>query len=583
MSFKPYLTLCALALLAACNPPLNPSEHTTPFERSDSVETATYEEGIRWWRNLEEASPYVCMQEAGSTDIGKPLHLVVINPARNFGREQITSSGKTIWLINNAIHPGEPDGVDASMLFVRDLLSSPDFEERYKDVVILVIPFYNVGGALNRNCCSRANQDGPTSYGFRGNARNLDLNRDFSKVDSKNAASFVQLFQRWDPDVYLETHVSNGADYPYTMTFLMSHPSKLTPPMDEAMEDLFSTPLFEAMRDAGDEMIPYVNVFGTSPDAGYQSFYDSPRYSTGFTALHHAFGMLTETHMLKPFKARVASTLRFMHALGDVVCHSGQQIQAARMAAQAADLNQSSYVLDWAVDTTESTPLLFKGYRAYYDSSNATGLPQLYYDRSVTWEHEIPYFNRLTPLQRIQAPKHYLLPRAWSEVVDRLKWNGVQMDLIHQDTSIVITSYNIDDYKTSPTPKEGHYYHQNTRVVTSAHTLQLRGDEYYLIPLEQKARRLIIEMLEPMGPDSYFNWNFFDEILQQKEWFSPYVFDPEATRMLDDPTHKAALDAFIAEDSSRAEDAMSQLYFLYQRSTHFERDRYLVYPVFRIE
>ncbi len=575
--------LTVLLSLASCSDQLNPEHHLTPFERSDSLETTTYEEGIAWWRTLEEASPYVCVQEFGETDAGLPLHIAIINAGRNFSPSQVSSSGKAIWLINNAIHPGEPDGVDASMLFAREILSDPDFKSKYSDVVILIIPFYNVGGVLNRNCCSRANQNGPVSYGFRGNARNLDLNRDFTKADSRNAQSFIKLFHIWDPDVYLETHVSNGADYPYTMTYLLSHPDKLTPPLNTAMGDLFETPLVEAMKAAGDEMIPYVNLFGTTPDSGYQRFYDSPRYSTGFTAQHHAFGMLTETHMLKPFKRRVASTLTFLHALGLQINNEASKIQSLRDEAIQNSLQQERQIIDWKVDTSSYSNLLFKGYKARYDTSKVTGALQLHYDQNEPWEREIPYYDKLIASQYVDIPQYYLVPVGWKQVVDRLKWNGVKMKLIERDSSLDVQVYSIDNMETRTSPYEGHYYHYGTTVASETERVEIKGGSYYLVSTDHKERRFIVETLEPSAPDSYFNWNFFDEILQQKEWFSSYVFEKEAEEMLKDPEHRAAFDTFLATNTGAQENSMAQLYFLYQRSEHFERGRYRVYPVFSIE
>ncbi|MEQ9188313.1 MAG: M14 family zinc carboxypeptidase [Cryomorphaceae bacterium] len=580
-----YVVLLSISviLLSGCSDAIDASDFITPFEQSDSLETSTYEEGIAWWKALEEASPYVCVQESGTTDAGLPLHLVVVNSSRNFNRAQITQRDKAIFLINNAIHPGEPDGVDASMIYIRDLVSQNDFVEKYEDIVFLIIPFYNVGGALNRNCCSRANQNGPKSYGFRGNARNLDLNRDFIKADSKNAKSFIRIFEQWDPDVYLETHVSNGADYPYTMTCLYSHPGKLSPPQDDAMGSLFAEPLERMMDEQGDQMVPYVNVFGTTPDSGYQRFYDSPRYSTGFAALHHSFGMLTETHMLKPFKQRVASTLRFMHNLGNIVAQNSREIQSKRQEARENDLKRSEYTLDWRIDTSAPSKIKFKGYKAYYDSSTVTHQLQLYYDEDSIWEREIDYFDKLVATVKRTAPRAYLVPLAWDEAIERLKLNGVDMQLITRDTTLDCTVYSIADFETSQTPYEGHYYHHRTSVSGEKRSLRLRANEYYLISTQQKARRYLIEVLEPEGPDSYFNWNFFDEVLQQKEWFSSYVFDQEAVEMLKDPKEQEALKTFIATNPGFRDDAFAQLYFLYRRSAHFERDSYMVYPVFRLE
>jgi len=570
-------------LVSSCTNGLNKNKHLTVFEESAGQKTATYYEGLEWWRKLEDASPYVCIQEFGETDAGQPLHLIIINGKKNFAKDKINESEQLIWLINNGIHPGEPDGIDASMLFVRDLVSDPEFEEKYQKLVILIIPFYNVGGALNRNCCSRANQNGPESYGFRGNAKNLDLNRDFIKCDSKNAKSFNKLFSDWDPDVYLETHVSNGADYPYTMTFLASQADKLGPVLGDFVRDELAVDLYSRMKNEGDEMIPYVNVFGHSPDSGYACFYDSPRYSTGYAALHHSIGLLTETHMLKPFKQRVESTHRFMHQLSVTLLSRSQKIQELRASAINNTLNQSEFALDWELDSNMVTPLSFKGHKAFYDTSKVTGQIQLFYDKAEIWERSIPYFNHMVATKTIQAPSFYLIPSAWQEVVELLAINDIEMKLLEEDTMMDITAYEIKDYHTAQSPYEGHYVHDHTSVETQYWHKNIQAESYYLVDVNQPKKRFIIETLEPEAPDSYFNWNFFDEILQQKEWFSSYVFDAKAEEMLKDPSIKKVYDEMMEKDPTFSLNSLNQLYFLYRNSEHYERERHMIYPVFRIE
>lgn len=578
-----FLFISFTTVLWSCENVRMQKDLTTVFESSDSLETATYSQGIEWWKDLESASQYVKVQTFGQTDVGKPLHLVLISPDKNFSQEKLKDEGKVLWLINNGIHPGEPDGIDASMLFVRELVQSKNFESDYSNVVIAIIPFYNVGGALNRNCCSRANQNGPMSYGFRGNAKNLDLNRDFIKCDSKNAQSFVELFNKLDPDVYLETHVSNGADYPYTMTYLMSHPDKLSSPQSEFMTSVFEIGLNSKMKEKHDVMTPYVNVFGTSPDSGFAAFYDSPRYSTGFTALHNSFGLLTETHMLKEFKQRVMSTHRFMSSLAEIIQENATEILEARQSAFEFTMQQEHFPLDWTIDTDKPKDLTFLGYAAYYDTSNVTGQLQLYYDQDSTWESIIPYYNHLKLEESVKCPSAYLVPKSWSSVIDRLELNGVSLSLIENDTAIDCTVYKIDGFETSKQPYEGHYYHSQTTTVSHESTVIMRGGEYYLASTDQRARRFMVEVLEPSGPDSYFNWNFFDEILQQKEWFSAYIFDKEAAQMLEEPETKAELKEFISQNPALRDNGFAQLYHLYKESDHYERDRHMIYPVFRIE
>ena len=176
------------------------NKYDTTFEKGNGNQTATYQETIAYYKMLANNFKTISIHEQGLTDSGEPLHTVIFNPDSNFDLKKVSKS-KAILLINNGIHPGEPDGIDATMMLFRDLatnkISIP------KNVVLVTIPVYNIGGALNRGSYSRANQNGPESYGFRGNARNYDLNRDFVKADSRNARSFAAIFQSVNPDVFI--------------------------------------------------------------------------------------------------------------------------------------------------------------------------------------------------------------------------------------------------------------------------------------------------------------------------------------------------------------------------------------------
>lgn len=177
-----------LFLLVALAISFNSTGQVSRFEKTNGAETATYFEVIEWYKQLDRSSAKISLQTMGPTDAGYPLHLVLVSSENNTGVAQWKKSGKIIILINNGIHPGEPDGIDASMLLVRDIALNK--VKLPPNVALAFIPVYNIGGSLNRGSFSRVNQNGPLEYGFRGNSQNLDLNRDFTKCDTKEARSF---------------------------------------------------------------------------------------------------------------------------------------------------------------------------------------------------------------------------------------------------------------------------------------------------------------------------------------------------------------------------------------------------------
>ncbi|MFA5299042.1 MAG: M14 family metallopeptidase, partial [Lutibacter sp.] len=297
MNFKKNLFLALIALFSySISAQKSTQDFSIVFEKSNGEETGTYQETIAFYKKLATTYPEISLLEMGETDSGYPLHLVVFNSSKEFDFNKINDSKKTIILINNAIHPGEPDGVDASMMLLRNLVQDKNKINELKNVVLAVIPMYNIGGALNRNSHSRANQNGPKEYGFRGNAENYDLNRDFIKADTKNAKAFAEIFHLVKPDIFIDNHVSNGADYQYGITHLFTQHNNLGNDLGDFIENEMKPNLEASLLKKNISITPYVNVWGTTPEAGFSQFFDSPRYSTGYSTLFNTFGMMVETH-----------------------------------------------------------------------------------------------------------------------------------------------------------------------------------------------------------------------------------------------------------------------------------------------
>lgn len=539
-------------------------------ELNSQNRSADYYETIELYQQMAETFSEAEFINIGPTDAGQPLHFFVINKKEIFNPTDINRYLQSVILINNGIHPGEPDGIDASLRLAQDLLNGN--RELPDNVVICIVPVFNVGGALKRGCCSRANQNGPEQYGFRGNARNLDLNRDFIKCDAANTRSLTRWMSLWDPDLFIDTHVSNGADYQYTMTLLSTQPDKLGGSLTSLLRDDMIPALYKDMKQRGHEMTPYVNTkkYGDDPRKGIYDYYESPRYASGFAALMGIPSFVTETHMLKPFPSRVDATEAFLISALDYMKKNGRKVSDTRRAWKKEFMAATELPVDYTCDTTVSIPITFKGYESYTEISEVTKLPQLYYDNTRPYTDTIRYHNTFIPAKKVRIPKQYIIPGAWSEVVERLKNFGVVVQQLDRDHRYEAGIRYITSYETTSKAYEGRYLHYDIGTELRTETVKFtRGD--YVIQTAQPAVRLIVETLEPEAVDSYFAWGFFDSILQQKEWFSSYVFDGYAEELLNND--KALRDEFRKkkkDDPEFARDAFSQLYFLYQRSPLFE-------------
>ncbi len=551
----------------------------TKFETSGGKESPVYHEIIDWWKKLDQRSGKVKMMEMGMTDAGFPLHLIAVSNNGDYNFSNIRRNNKRIILINNGIHPGEPDGIDATMLMVRDIVIN-----KYKipdNIVLAIIPVYNIGGCLNRSINYRIDQNGPIEKGFRGNSQNLDLNRDFIKCDSKDARAFTEIFHLTDPDVFIDNHVSNGADYQHVMTLLTSQHNKLGGGMGEFMNKKFEPGIYALMKKKTYDLVPYVNVYGSAPDKGWSEYWDSPRYGSGYASLWNSFAFVPETHMLKPYDQRVAATYALMQCFIDFTSSNSAAIKAARENGKQAVKKQAKFPVSWKLDRSKFATIKYKGYASGHKPSEVSGLPRLYYDRTKPYEMDLPFYNQYEPTALIDKPKAYIIPQGWWKVVELLRLNKVVMVPLKKDTSIDVEVYHIEDYKTSARQYEMHHPNSEVKLRSGMQKMHFRKGDYY-IPMNQVANRFLIETLEPQAQDSYFAWNFFDAILGQKEGYSAYSFEDIAADYLEkNPELKTRLQEKRSADTAFAKNGSAQLNFVFQNSSYFEPVN-MRYPVVRV-
>ena len=556
-------------------------DFTTLFEKSKGTETPTYKEVISYYTELAEAYSQISLFSFGRTDSGEPLHLVVYNREGIFNIDEIKNSTKNKILINNGIHPGESDGIDASMLLLRDIVQNDSLKAKYENSMICVIPVYNIGGALNRNSHTRTNQNGPLEYGFRGNARNYDLNRDFIKQDTKNAATFTEIFHTVNPDVFIDNHVSNGADYQYAITHLFTQHNKLGGNLGAFLQDEMRPKIETSLENKGINITPYVNVWGTTPEAGWSQFFDSPRYSTGYTTLFHTLGLMVETHMLKPYKIRVEQTHELLLSAIDFTEENSEVIKDLRAKAADEVVAKKTYPIHFKVDKEKSRDLNFKGYEGELIPSKVTTGERLFYDQNKPFEKVVKYYDEYAVTKEITIPKAYILSQGWHRVIERLDQNNIEYSLFDTDTTITVEVYHIKDFESRKAPYEGHYLHYNTTVEKTSENINFKKGDLY-IPTNQNGVRYLLETLEAEATDSFFNWNFFDTILQQKEGYSSYVFEDIAEKLLlENPSLKKAFEVKLNTDERFVESTRKQLDFIYKNSPHYEK-AHLRLPVFKV-
>jgi hypothetical protein len=553
----------------------------TPYELNGKNYTSTYKECISYYQSLTQQYKGIALRTIGSTDAGLPLHLVCISADGILDPKQWQNQKKTILLINNGIHPGEPDGIDASMMLARDVLKKIKANQFPKNIAIALIPVYNIGGMLNRSPYYRIDQNGPEEFGSRGNSQNLDLNRDFIKCDSKEARSFAEIFHLVNPHIFIDNHVSDGADYPYVMTLANTQKDKLGGILSDYLSSQLEPEIYRLMKDQNFPMIPYVNAWGRDARSGWPQFFDSPRYSSGYAALWNTLSFVPETHMLKSYDQRVSATYTLMQCFLQYASKNSAELILLKKKSIENMLIQENFPIAWKNDKTIVDSIHYSGYTYKKHKSAISDLQIGYYDHKDPYIENIPFYNHYTPTIDTKAPLGYIIPQGWHKVIELLKINRVKMIPFTRDTSLYVQAYRIKNYKSSNTPYEGHHANSQVEVTSGLREMNYRKGDIY-IPLQQNAKRFLIETLEPHAMDSYFSWNFFDAILNQKEGFTDYAFDEKAAEILNnDPILTDSFNARLLSDTTFAHDHEAQLDYLYKHSSYYEMQHNL-YPVARV-
>jgi hypothetical protein len=388
-------------------------------------------------------------------------------------------------------------------------------------------------------------------------------------MDSENMRTFAKIYTALDPDVFIDTHVSNGADYQYVMTYIASVRERMAPSLGDLMHDEMIPYLEKNSAKRGFDLIPYVHLKGETPEKGIEVFNDLPRYAMGYASLMNAISFTTETHMLKPFPQRVQSTLVFLDETIEWTGKNKKKIEDARADALKWQSELAYYKYNYRA-TDKKDSIWFKGFEFSHPTSEVTGEERLKYHRDKPYEKYVPYYKTYVANDSIRVPRVYVVGGQCKEVIENLRANGVSMMTVAKPSEKEGASKRITFFEANKRPYEGHFMYSRVEDELVKHTITLKPGDV-VIPTNQKYKRFIISVLEPETPDSYFRWNYFDSYVQQKEYFSPYVFEDKANNILNsNATLKTEFEQKKKKDKEFSESTWNQLYFIYKNSEFFE-------------
>jgi len=559
-----------------------PDAWKTTAERTSYAKTSTYAEAVAYSKHLAAASRGLIRYETyGKSGEGREMPLLIAASGGAFTPEIARRQGKAVVLVQAGIHAGEIDGKDAGLALFRDIAITRTRASLLDNVVILFEVIYNVDGHENRSPFMRMNQNGPDEMGFRANASNLNLNRDYMKADAPETRAFLGLWNKWQPDVFIDCHVTNGADFQYNISYEYAHFQEVAPNIKAWMDQHFDGKVVPAVEKDGNLITRYVEFAGREITSGIATFVATPRYATGYASIRNRPGLLIETHVYKPYRSRVRGTY-------DVLRHSIEEIGGSKkslaLAIGHAEFENTTRVVGaqfpLAVGVTDKpTETEFKGLEYKVEDSPISGGKMLVYSTTPK-TYTIKKFDEGKVERSVTTPIAYIIPPQYTEVIERLKLHGIKFETLRTAKTIEVESYRLTEPKWSTNSFEN-------RIPLSCKPLLIKENRIYaagsvIVELNQPTANVAIHLLEPAGPDSLVYWGFFNSVFEQKEYGESYQIEKLAKEMLaKDPKLKAEFEAKL-KDEAFAKNPRARLQFFYERSRYYADQRIGYYPVGRI-
>ncbi|MGB5788356.1 MAG: M14 family metallopeptidase [Pseudoalteromonas nigrifaciens] len=549
---------------------------TTDFELSSGEASPSYAETMAFVDRLVAANPtQFKAQTIGYSNSQRAIKMLIASEQGYFQASQIANDTKPTIFVQAGIHGGEIDGKDAMFMLLRDIATGKR-RDILKNVNILFIPILNVDGHERSSAFNRINQRGPVKMGFRTNGNNLNLNRDFTKLDTPEIKSVLKVINDYNPNLYIDVHVTDGADYQYDVTYGYNPVfASESPAVSDTLNQLFKPLIDEKLVSQGHIPGPLVFVMDKREfKSGLAGWVATPRYSNGWGDLKSLPTILVENHSLKPYKQRVLGTYVFLDGAISALAEHSNELLAAVKKEQAFIPKQLSVKRGYAEQANE---IEFKGISYAREQNALSGQVEVKYLGNKQDYTNLPIYWQKEVLHTVEVPKAFFIPPVYSDLVAKLTLHGVEFTQLEGVNTQPLKVAKVKDYTFDKAPFEGRFRVSANFDYVAAINVDLNG--WYQVNTQQKAGELAVHLLHPEAPDSFFAWGEFNTIFQRTEYMENYALIPYARQMLkNNPKLALAFDKKINDDKVFAKDADARLNWLYEQSPFYDQ-AYLKYPI----
>jgi len=504
------LLLYSIIITLAGNGTTAADDLRTVAERSDYTATASSREVRDLLDRIEAQSEVMRQKVLGKTVAGQPIPLAILADPPIESAEQARASGKAIVFAFGNIHAGEVCGKEALLMIARAIATTPG-HPLLDELVILIAPNYNADGndrfaPVEQN---RPGQLGPQRVGTRANLQELDLNRDYIKLDAPETRAMVRLLTEWDPHITIDTHTTNGSRHRYTLTYdTPLHPS--TPPevVELLRKHLLPVVTERVKQRTGYDMFYYGNF--NAAHTKWATYSWQPRFGGNYQGLRGQMQILSEAYSYAPFRDRVLCTKAFVEEIMRYTAEHAERIisvheQVRRNTIEAGRNPQPDDLV--ALDARHAAfhdPAVINGYAIEptdEDETRVTDAPA---------EHRVVHLGRFEATHSVPRPYAYIIAPENDRVIENLRTHGV--DARSFEGSATVETIIVTELERAQREYQGH------RLVRPGTDTNRQRKSFetgsHIVHTAQPLGTLAVFLLEPESHDGLFAWNYFDDRLQ---------------------------------------------------------------------
>ena len=500
----------------------------TPAERVKYSQGGTlYGPLMDFVYELESMSELMNVQKITETLMGRDVVLCILSDPPIFSPDDIAKTGKPVVLIVNNVHGGEVAGKDASMEIIRDLVLG-DLKPLLKDVVVLNVPTINPDGAEVRR---------------RTNEQGFDMNRDYIKLETQEIQALVtKVFNKWHPDIQIDTH--HGGSAPYTLTYQ----TNMNPAGDRNMvafaNSILTDHVRKALREEDYDGFWYTGAGQVDGVDGWVPTSVEPRKQHVYSTLANMIGYLYETpsssHRLienGTIVVEIPREERYKHQVRGQYIGQRELIRFA--SSHAAEL--MSVLGKARADAVErgnndsdndQIPLKYKQVAKFNDNfwvrkgGRGRGFGSGRGAQSQPVEYELvnrPVFTMFEPTVTTTRPWAYIMPPQLAEVIPVLLEHDITVKRLSKPAEVEVETYYAKEI-LDPTYFQGHYLRQVQAEKRTETVMFPVGS--FVIPSGQAKSNLISYILEPETNDNLITWGYLDDFLR----VTPTIAEQERLR-----------------------------------------------------